>query len=76
MSLESIKEKIDTKKAQRERLIGEKETHERELKELGYNTITKAKNAVKKLETEIQKDFEEYKKQVEIFEQEYKELLE
>jgi len=75
MNLIKIKEALDEKKSERERLLGEKSIYVAQLKKLGYKTIKSAEGAMSKMEKELDKLQEDYNDQLQDFEDKYKELL-
>lgn len=75
MNLIEIKETLDEKKAERERLIGKQSSYLDQLKELGFKTIGTAEKALQKIETDLDKMEREHQQQVSTFEDNYGELL-
>lgn len=75
MDLIEIKEILDDKKAERERLLGKKSSYVDQLKELGYSTIKKAEQAMVKMEKELAKMEKDYAAELKDFEKNYEELL-
>lgn len=75
MDLIEIKEILDEKKAERDRLSGQQDSYMEQLKELGFSTIKSAETALKKMQQTIDTMQEEYEIELEEFESKYKELI-
>lgn len=72
MDLIDIKEILDEKKAEKERLTGQYDSYMDQLKELGYSTVKTASKALLKIEQTINDMQEACENELELFESEYK----
>jgi len=70
-----IKETLNQKQSDRDRLLGTKEALMEQLNKLGYKTITAAQKGLTKLENQIESEEEKLASDIEIFKEKYGELL-
>jgi hypothetical protein len=73
--IKRIKDLLEKKNQERNKLQGQKEMLLESLKELGFNTTKEAEKEITKLSTKIEKMKAKYQEGVEIFIKKYKDLL-
>jgi hypothetical protein len=74
--LTRVKNQLEKKNQEKNKLIGQKEMLLESLKDIGFNTPTEAEKEITKLSTKIEKMKEKYQEGIEIFIKKYKDLLE
>jgi len=75
VDLTDIKESLQKKQSERDRLIGKKESLFEQLKDLGFNSLKDSESAMDKLEIEINEEEKILKKDTAIFQKKFGELL-
>jgi hypothetical protein len=73
--IKRIKDLLEKKNQERNKLQGQKEMLLESLKELGFNTTKEAEKEITKLSTKIEKMKSKYQEGIEIFIKKYKDLL-
>jgi len=73
--IKRIKDLLEKKNQERNKLQGQKEMLLESLKELGFNTTKEAEKEITKLSAKIEKMKSKYQEGVEIFIKKYKDLL-
>jgi len=75
MDIIKIKTQLDGKKAERNKLLGQKEMLIDRLKDLGYSSIKVAKKSILKMENDIERMENDLQEKMEDFENKYKDHL-
>ena len=70
-----IKETLNQKQSDRDRLLGTKEALMEQLNKLGYKTVASAQKGLDKLEDQIEAEKEKLTKDIAAFKEKYGELL-
>jgi len=75
MNLQELQRKVKEKESKHNQLLGQKEMLEKQLKELGFNTIKEAQKEMDRLKKEEKILTERYDKGVSLFVSKYSHLL-
>ena len=75
MDLMQIKKTLETKKSDRDKLLGQRDMLMEKLKKMGFNTVNEASRSLAELQDGLDKIEKTFEEQTTSFKEKYKDLL-